>query len=186
MIPGLPIPLASLRTALAVAGAVAVVALLAGTYWLGRSHEAAGWRLKSAQAAAATERAIAIEQVRQREIEARWQATVDQQAQELAHARTTIAEQASRLGALRLDAGRLRDQLAAYAAGGSGADSLAACQTRAAALAAYGADLGAAAAAVAATARRAALERDQFAAEVLACVRAWPTAPGVIDPFRGQ
>ena len=68
MIPGLPIPLASLRAALEVAGAIAVVALLTGTYWLGRSHEADGWRLKAAQAAAATERAIAIEQARQREI----------------------------------------------------------------------------------------------------------------------
>lgn len=176
MIPGLPLPLASLRTALAVAGAVAVVALLAGTYWLGRSHEAASWRLKAAQAAAATERAIAIEQARQREIEARWQSTVDQQAQELSNARTTINQQAARLRALSLDSSRLRDQLAAYAAGDPGEDSLAACHARAAALASYAADLATAAAAVAIAARQSAVERDEFAAEVTALLRAWPRA----------
>lgn len=186
MIPGLPAPLASLRAALAVAGLLAVLAVLAAVYLLGRSHEAAGWRLKAAQAAAATERAIAIEQGRQRSIEQQWRATVDQQAQELTHARKTIADHAARLAALRLDAGQLRNQLAGYAAGPPGADPAATCPARAAALAAYGADLGAAAAAVGRAARQAALERDQFAAEVLACARAWPTAPGVTDPFPGR
>ena len=174
MIPGLPLPLASLRTALAVAGAVAVVALLAGTYWLGRSHEADGWRLKAAQAAAATERAIAIEQARQREIGERWQSTVDQQASELSNARTTIAQQATRLRALSLDSSRLRDQLTAYAAGSPGEDSLAACNARSAALATYAADLATAAAAVAVAARQSAVERDEFAAEVTALFKAWP------------
>ena len=176
MIPGLPIPLASLRTALAVAGAVAVVALLAGTYWLGRSHEAAGWRLKSAQAAAATERAIALEQARQREIEARWQSTVDQQALELSNARTTINQQADRLRALSLDSSRLRDQLTAYAAGSPGEDSLTACNARAAALATYAADIGAAASEISIAARQAAVDRDGFAAEVNALINAWPRA----------
>ena len=176
MILGLPLPLASLRTALAVAGAVAVVALLAGTYWLGRHHEAAGWRLKAAQAAAATERAIAIEQARQREIEARWQSTVDQQASELSNARATINQQAARLRALSLDSSRLRDQLTAYAAGSPGEDSLAACHARSAALAIYAADLGAVAGEIAVAARQAAVERDEFAAEVTALLRAWPRA----------
>ena len=175
MIPGLPVPL-SLRTALAVAGAVAVVALLAGTYWLGRSHEAAGWRLKAAQAAAATERAIAIEQARQREIGERWQSTVDQQAQELSNARTTINQQAARLRALSLDSSRLRDQLTAYAAGDSGEDSLASCRARAAALATYAAALGSAASEIAIAARQSAVERDEFAAELTALLRAWPRA----------
>ena len=176
MIPGLPVPLASLRTALAVAGAVAVVALLAGTYWLGRSHEADGWRLKAAQAAAATERAIALEQARQREIGERWQSTVDQQAQELSNARTTINQQASRLRALSLDSSRLRDQLTTYAAGDPGEDSVAACHARAAALSTYAADLGAAASEIAVAARQSAIERDEFAAEVTALIKAWPRA----------
>lgn len=176
MIPGLPLPLASLRTALAVAGAVAVVALLAGAYWLGRSHEAAGWRLKAAQAAAATERAIAIEQARQREIGERWQSTVDQQAQELSNARTTINQQAARLRALSLDSSRLRDQLTTYAAGSPSEDSLAACNARAAALATYAAALGSAASEIAIAARQSAVERDEFAAEVTALLRAWPRA----------
>jgi len=176
MIPGLPVPLASLRTALAVAGAVAVVALLAGTYWLGRSHEADGWRLKAAQAAAATERAIALEQARQREIGERWQSTVDQQASELSNARTTINQQAARLRALSLDSSRLRDQLTSYAAGSPGEDSLAACHARAAALSHYAADLGAVASEIAIAARQSAIERDEFAAEVTALLRAWPRA----------
>ncbi len=176
MIPGLPIPLASLRAALAVAGAIAVVALLTGTYWLGRSHEADGWRLKAAQAAAATERAIAIEQARQREIGERWQSTVDQQASELSNARTTINQQAARLRALSLDSSRLRDQLTSYAAGSPGEDSVAACHARAAALSHYAADLGAVASEIAIAARQSAIERDGFAAEVTALIKAWPRA----------
>ena len=176
MIPGLPLPLASLRTALAVAGAVAVVALLAGTYWLGRSHEADGWRLKAAQAAAATERAIAIEQARQREIGERWQSTVDQQALELSNARATINQQAARLRALSLDSSRLRDQLTAYAAGSPGEDSIAACHARSAALATYAAAIGAAASEIAIAARQSAVERDEFAAEVTSLIKAWPRA----------
>ncbi len=178
MIPGLPLPLASLRTGLAITGAVALITVLVGVYLLGRSQEAQGWRLRAAESAAATERIVAIEQARQREIEAQWRATLDQATQELTHARNTIADQAARLAALRLDAGELRDQLAAYAGGPAGADPAATCPARAAALAAYGADLGAAAAAVGRAARQAAVERDQFAAEVSACTAAWPIEVG--------
>jgi len=118
----------------------------------------------------------ALEQTRQREIEARWQSTVDQQASELSNARTTITQQASRLRALSLDSSRLRDQLTAYAAGSPGEDSVAACHARAAALSAYAADLGAVAGEIAIAARQSAVERDEFAAEVNALIKAWPRA----------
>jgi hypothetical protein len=140
------------------------------------------WELREAQHKAATQRVIAMEQAKQRDIEARWQDAADLSRKELDDARKTIADQAARLGRLQLDAGQLRNQLAAYAAGGAGQDSLAACQTRASTLAAYASDLGSSAAEVAAVAVVAAKERDEYAAEVVACVSAWPKAGRVTGP----
>ena len=78
------------------------------------------------------------------------------------------------------DADRLREQLAAYAAGRTG-DPAATCEDRAASLAAYGAELGRAADAVAESAVelaglavQSARDRDAIAADFVACVKAWP------------
>jgi hypothetical protein len=92
-----------------------------------------------------------------------------------------LAAEVDRLRTRAADADRrLRDHLAAYAAGGA-ADTAAACQARAAALGAYAADVSRAAdeiaesaAELAAVAVAAAGERDAYAAEVVACVKAWP------------
>lgn len=162
--------------------ALALAVSHCGAYRWGASHETKDWRAKWEQQQAATQRAIALEQAKQRDIEARWQDRADAAQKELDDARKTIDEQGRHLAGLRLDAGRLRDQLAAYAAGAAGANPGATCEDRAQALAAYAADLGAAAAEVGRTAAIAARERDQYAAEVVACVAAWPKAPSVTGP----
>lgn len=160
------------RTAVIVA---TVLACLAGSYFLGRAHEAKGWKLREAEHAAATQKAISIEQAKQRQTEARWQVLSDSARKELDDAQKTIAYQAGRLNALRVDTGRLRDQLTAYASGGPGSDTITACQDRGQTLATYAAEVGIAAQEIAGLAIVAAKERDEFAAEVMACVAAWPS-----------
>jgi hypothetical protein len=151
-----------------------VLAVIGGAYFYGQRTEAAHWREREAQHVAATQRAIAKEQQRQREIEARWQDRADLARKDLDNAHAKIAEQARRLHGLQLDAGRLRDQLATYAAGGPGPDTLAACGDRAAALATYAAELGERAARLGQLARVATIDRDTYAAQIVACVTAWP------------
>jgi chromosome segregation ATPase len=157
----------------------AIAAVLLATHaavglWV-RAEVTEHYQLREERAKAATQAAIAAEQRKQRDLEQRYVDAVQSATEELTHARHQIAERERALAALRLDAGRLRDQLTTYAAGGAGADPAAACPARAAALAAWAADLGEAAAEVGRLAAQFTRERDQYAAELVACVRAWPT-----------
>jgi hypothetical protein len=123
----------------------------------------AEWHRLSAEAAAAALR-------RQQAL----QLTVDTAREDLTHAKAAIADRDARIARVSLDAGRLRDKLAAYASGAGSQDSIAACQHRAATLAdllaegagllAEGSDLY----------RQAARAHDDRAAEVAALLQAWP------------
>jgi hypothetical protein len=158
----------------------AVLGLLVASHatvglWV-RAEVTERYELREASAKAAHEKALRIEQGKQRDIEALWHDRADAAQKELNDARKTIDEQGRHLAGLRLDAGRLRDQLTSYAAGSPGEDSVAACHARAAALSTYAADIGAAASEIAVAARQSAIERDEFAAEVSALIKAWPRA----------
>jgi chromosome segregation ATPase len=93
-----------------------------------------------------------------------------------------LADLEARVARLQPDAAaarELRQHLANYANGARGAaDTLAACQDRAASLAAYAAAGGEVAARIlgraGSLARTCARERDGFAAEVIACISGWP------------
>lgn len=123
----------------------------------------AEWQRLSAEAAAAALR-------RQQAL----QLTIDTAREDLTHAKAEIADRDARIVRVSLDAGRLRDKLAAFASGAGGQDSIAACQQRAGSLAnllaegagllAEGSDLY----------RQAARAHDERAAEVNALLQAWP------------
>jgi hypothetical protein len=155
------------------------------------------WELREQRAKAAHERALRIEQAKQKELGDRWAEQVDKVRGERDDARATIEQRDAALAAatrriadLSRGNDRLRDELEQFARGGpAGTDTVAACQGRAQALAAYSADVAEAAervvgrtVAVAETARLAAKERDEFAADIIACVAGWPKAPSVTGP----
>jgi hypothetical protein len=156
---------------------VSVVILAAFSYRLGgsgaradlarakASHAAqvAEWQRLSAEAAAAALR-------RQQAL----QLTIDTAREDLTHAKAEIADRDAKIVRVSLDAGRLRDKLAAYASGAGSQDSIAACQQRAGSLA----DLLAEGAGLLAEGtdlyRQAARAHDERAAEVNALLKAWP------------
>ena len=157
--------------------AAAAVLLLAVGYRLGginpkadlRAAEArhaaqvADWHRQSAEAAqAALKRQQAL------------QMAADTAREDLDHARTRIREQDGRIARLSVDSGRLRDELAAYAAGTAGPVSEATCHARAAALADYAARGAELLARGADLSRRAAIGEAERAAEVRALLQAWP------------
>jgi hypothetical protein len=148
-----------------------------------RANEQAAFSKSRAEMA---ERAEAAE-AKQRRIENELRAKADIEKGKLDASLAENARLAGLLADARRDTGRLRDQLSQFAdGGGAGSDSLAACRARAAALAA-------------ATSRGVELletirfrdrqllrelakERDDFAAEVTACVQAWPVTPAGPQP----
>lgn len=151
-------------------GAVAVAVIAGGAWWHGYSTARDRWEAKLAQANAAA-----------RKREQSIMAAVDDARQSLAATKEVIDERnrtistlTARVRDLSASNGRLRDQLAAYAA----SDTAAACHDRAQALATYAADATAFATGaferLGAFARECAEERDRFAAEVIACVQSWP------------
>jgi hypothetical protein len=153
------------------------------------------WRLHSAQTTLATERQAAavatlraLEEAHARETDNDTRAT--KALTELEAARAELRQVAERNAALLVeirllrrtaaDADRLREQLAAYAAGRTG-DPAATCEDRAASLGAYAAAVSRAADEVAESAVEfaqlavsAARDRDATAADFVACVKAWP------------
>lgn len=149
-----------------------VLACLAGAYFLGRSHEAKGWKLREAEHVAATQKAIAIEQSRQRQIAEDRQQAADTARKGLDDARQQIADRDRAIAALRLDAGSLRKLLAAYAAIATGQDTGGASVAGTLAdVAASGAELlGEGAELLQSCAR----DHDERAAEVTALLAAWP------------
>jgi len=152
--------------------AAAILALLAGFYFLGRAHEAKGWKLREAEHVAATQKAIALEQAKQREIEIGRQQIADTAKKGLDDARQQIAARDRSIAALRTDAHGLRQLLATYATGGAGQDPRAASVAGTLAdLAASGADLLSEGADLLRTCAR---DHDERAAEVSALISAWP------------
>jgi chromosome segregation ATPase len=150
----------------------AILALLAGSYFVGRAHEANGWKLRESEHVAATQKAIALEQAKQREIETERQQIADTARKGLDDARQQIAAKDRAIASLRTDAGSLRQLLATYATGGAGKDPRAASVAGTLAdLAASGADLLAEGADLL---RACARDHDERAAEVTALLAALP------------
>jgi hypothetical protein len=102
------------------------------------------------------------------------QLEVDTAREDLNDARTVIREQDGRIARLSVDTSRLRDKLAAFAAGSGADDSVAACQDRAATLAIAAAEGAGLLAEGADLYRQAAGIADECNAEVKALVKAWP------------
>lgn len=162
-------------------------------YWLPLALAAVaatlGWRLHSEQAAHAidvatfeSERTRYANEARaaeaaQRDIERQRQATVDAAKDALATALADNRALAASLDIARTDVGRVRRQLSTFAApasGQAGSDTTSACQARATALAeaaSRGVELLVEGRFLL---RDIARERDDFAAEVTACVNGWP------------
>jgi hypothetical protein len=152
--------------------AAVILACLAGSYFLGRAHEANGWKLREAEHVAATQKAIALEQAKQRKIAEERQQTADNARKGLDDARQQIAAKDRAIASLRTDAGSLRMQLAAYAASAAGQDpSAAAVAGTLGTVAAEGAELLAEGADLLRTFAR---DHDERAAEVTALLAAWP------------
>lgn len=163
---------------------VALAALSAWCFWT-------QYRLNSERAAHATTRAefaqaVATAQAESEQWRARAQKASDDAREQLHARQQQIEQQAARIAALQdrnrrleLDAGGLRDQLAAYAAG-QAADSLTACQQRAGILAGLLAEGGALVAEASGLAEQggrlvaeSARAAELSAAERDACVSAW-------------
>lgn len=157
------------RTAVIV---VTALACLAGAYFLGRSHEAKGWKLREAERVAATQKSIALEQTKQRQIADDRQQAADKAHKGLDDARQQIADRDRAIAALRLDAGSLRKLLATYAASATGQD------TGAASVAGTLADVAASGAELLGEGeellRSCARDHDERAAEVTSLLAAWP------------
>jgi hypothetical protein len=102
------------------------------------------------------------------------QLAVDTAREDLHHARERIREQDSRIARMSVDTSRLRDKLAAFAAGSGADDSVASCQDRAATLATAAAEGAGLLAEGADLYRQAAGVADECNAEVTALVKAWP------------
>lgn len=170
----------------------AIAAVLVATHtgvglWV-RAEVTEHWQLRESEATAATQAAIAAEQRKQKQIGDRWQEIVEKVTGErdAAHAKIDQLEAEQAATTRRLDDavranGWMRNQLAAYAAGGTGADPGATCEARARALAALAADGAELLAEGAGLVRSCAAAHDKRAAEVNALVDAWPrnvTGPG--------
>jgi len=151
--------------------AAVILACLTGSYFLGRSHEADGWRLREAKHLAAAQEAIAIEQAKQRQIEEQRQQAADAAQKGLDDARQQIAARDSAIAALRTDAGGLRQQLAQYAGRACTDPGAPGVSATLADLAAEGAELLAEGGELL---RSCAREHDERAAEVRALIEAWP------------
>lgn len=102
------------------------------------------------------------------------QLDVDTAREDLTHARERIADQDARIDRLAVDTGRLRDQLAAFAAGTGDPNPDATCPARAAALADATAGCVDLLAEGERLYRQAALIADERTAEVKALLQAWP------------
>ena len=173
----IPVPLwlaANWRVLLAVAWTVAAFAI---GYRLGginpkadlaraearHAAQVADWHRQSSEAAqAALKRQQAL------------QLDVDTAREDLSHAKDRIREQDARIGRLSVDADRLRDQLAAYAAGSGDPNPGASCPDRAATLAGLAAEGASLLAEGAELYRQAAVAESERAAEVKALLQAWP------------
>lgn len=160
----------ALAVLLLVAAGVQSVRLSAAEATLARERQAwAQERLAAAMAESET-----VQEYRRREQEL--QAQANEAERRLEDERRLVAGRDARIALLLRDNRGLRehaDRLAAYAAGPP-EDSVAACQARASALAAHAAALGDRATSIGILARQAAAERDEFGAQVVACVTAWP------------
>lgn len=167
---------------------VALVALSAWCFWQGHRLDRERQAHRATTALYQAREAAALAAARDRENALRQQVDTARAERDAAHEEiargnalnTRLLADVARLRADAADADRLRDQLAAYAAGGAG-DTTAACQARSAALATYAAELSRAAddvaqsaGTVAGVAVAATGERDEFAADLAACVKAWP------------
>lgn len=135
-------------------------------------------RADHAAAIASIERARADAEQKARQLEIAWADAAEKASRELKDAYSIIERSAPEIDRLRRDRDALRDGLRnalhAYAAGRSAEDSVAACRSRAGALAsllADGADLLAESAGLL---EQAALAHDRRAAEVTALLQAWP------------
>lgn len=139
---------------------------------LGQEHQTqvAEWQAK-----------VAEEESKARRREADMQAAVDREREVADESKRKISEQARKLAEqnaaiarLRDDAGGLRIQLAAYAAGRGAEDSLGACQARAARLGELLAEGGGLLAEGAELAGACAIAADDRAVKLRACLAAWP------------
>ena len=121
------------------------------------------WHRQAAEAASA---ALARQQAMQLD--------VDTAREDLTHAKDRIREQDARIARLNVDAGQLRRDLAAYAAGAGDPNPDATCPARAAALADATAGCVDLLAEGERLYRQAALIADERTAEVRALLQAWP------------
>ena len=161
--------------------AFAVAGLLIVVFLLGARYGAAGPRQELAEQKADHSlqvaewerlRAVAAADALRRQQDL--QDSVDHARANLEGSRQTIAAQASRIATLSADSDRLRGKLAAFAAGRPGSDTLAACQSRAGALANLLADGSGLLVEGSNLARQCAIAHDERAAEVRALLSAWP------------
>lgn len=161
---------------LAAAAAVAGALVWFG-YWLGGlgpRAELAQARTDHAEQVAEWNRLAARGAQRALDLTAQWQRKADDARTALEDERERNAALAARIARLDADRERLRGDLATYAAGTGAADTVLACQARAATLAgllAEGSDLLAEGGNLLAETARA---HDDRAAEVRALVAAWP------------
>lgn len=149
------------------------LAFVAGTHYgaAGPRQELAEQRTEwSRLAAIGAARALARQQELQEAADAAREALDDAQRQ--------ISEQANRIAVLSVDAGRMRVDLARYAAARSRPDTVAACQDRAGTLAGLLAEGAGLVAEGANLARASSADHDRCAAEVRALLNAWPRNHG--------
>lgn len=160
---------------------IVIAALLGLVFLVGARYGASGPRVELAeqkmeQARQHSEwerlRAVAAADALKRQNDL--QETVDHARANLEGSRQTIAAQASRIAALSADSDRMRNKLTTYATGRSGQDTVAACQSRAGALAGLLAEGAGIVIEGANLARESALAHDERAAEVNALLSAWP------------
>lgn len=132
------------------------------------AEQVADWHRQIAEAAgAALERQKAL------------QSDVDKAREGLDNARTRIRDQDASIARLNVDTDRLRGKLGAYAAGPTGADSLATCQQRAGTLASLLAEGAGLLSEGAELLRQTAIAHDNRASEVGALLAAWPKPQSV-------
>lgn len=165
-----------IRTALIIAIVLCVLAIAGNVVRLHAVQATlATERLARANERAAAAQALAMEQAKNREIETQWRARHDAALEALDASKSENARLAAAVLAAQRSTVGLREQLAAFARGGDpAADSAGACQARAAALAESTSRCVGLLEEGRFLLRVVAKERDDFAAEVTACVSAWP------------
>jgi len=159
---------------------IPVFAALAGFVggWSLQKHlsdgKIAGLELAQSKAETAWAQKVSEAQAAARSREAELQTLIDKQRTEADSALETIREQGRLLAVARSDVGRMRNNLAAYAAGRGAADTITACAHRASRLAALLAEGSGLLEEGRAALAECAVAADERGVKLKACVEGWP------------